>query len=192
MNRTTQEDMAVIRMGIDALLESVRQTETWWRLCGDGAALRRAQQFESAIHQTRRKFFPEDNSDVQVAEALIVADGLRDAARQGRAGRTTRAARRSCGDYRGAVSLARRAAVTRSPEFRRYLGGTRDASGDLSEQLSRPLSFAAIVGRNCADARAILARSMFAALRDRPRWFLHTQRRSIQRRFVLTASTGAR
>ena len=45
MNRTTQEDMVVIRMGTDALLESVRQTEIWWRLCGDGAALRRAQQF---------------------------------------------------------------------------------------------------------------------------------------------------
>ena len=49
MNRTTQEDMVVIRMGIDALLESVRQTEVWWRLCGDGAALRCAQQFENAI-----------------------------------------------------------------------------------------------------------------------------------------------
>jgi hypothetical protein len=86
MNRTTQEDMVVIRMGIDALLESVRQTEIWWRLCGDGASLRRAQQFENAIHQTRRKFFPEDNSDVRIAEALIVADGLRDAAKQCREG----------------------------------------------------------------------------------------------------------
>jgi len=86
MTRTTEEDMVVIRMGIDALLESVRQMELWWRLCGDGAALRRAQQFENAIQQTRRKFFPEDNSDVQVAEALIVADGLRDAARQCREG----------------------------------------------------------------------------------------------------------
>jgi hypothetical protein len=93
MTPTTHEDMVVIRMGIDTLLECVRQTEIWWRLCGDGSALRRAQQLESAIHQTRRKFFPEDNSDVQVAEALVVADGLRDAARQCREGQAALHAR---------------------------------------------------------------------------------------------------
>lgn len=86
MSRTTEEDMLVIRMGIDTLLEGVRQSEVWWRACGDSAAVRRAQQLANAVIATRRKFFPEDNADVYVAEALIVADGLREAARQCREG----------------------------------------------------------------------------------------------------------
>ncbi len=83
MNRATREDMVVISMGIDALLESVRQTEMWWHVRGDNAALRRAQQLGNAILTTRRKFFAgASDADVQIAEALIVAEGLRDAARQ--------------------------------------------------------------------------------------------------------------
>ena len=83
MTRTTQEDMVVISMGIDALLESVRQTETWWEAVGDKGALRRTQLLSDAILATRRKFFAEDkDSKVRIAEALVVAEGLRDAARQ--------------------------------------------------------------------------------------------------------------
>jgi hypothetical protein len=75
--------MVVINMGIDALLDCVRHTETWWRLCGDTTALRRTQQLEDAIRTTRRKFFADGCSDdIQAAEALIVAEGLREAARQ--------------------------------------------------------------------------------------------------------------
>jgi hypothetical protein len=75
--------MVVINMGIDALLKSVRQTEAWWRAVGDEAALRRAQRLGDAILATRRKFFAEDKElEVQIGEALIVAEGLREAARQ--------------------------------------------------------------------------------------------------------------
>lgn len=94
MNRTTREDMALISMGIDTLLECVRQTEVWWRACGDDAALRRAQRLGTAIRMTRRKFFPEDAKfDVQVAEALIVAEGLREASRQCKEGQAALHAR---------------------------------------------------------------------------------------------------
>jgi len=83
MNRATREDMVVVSMGIEALLECVRQTETWWLVRGDSAALRRTQQLADAILTTRRKFFADDDSsDAQVAEALVVAEGLREAARQ--------------------------------------------------------------------------------------------------------------
>lgn len=83
MTRTNREDMVVIRMGIDALSDCVRHTEAWWRMRGDTTALRRTQQLADAIRTTRRKFFAEeDNSDDQIAEALIVAEGLREAARQ--------------------------------------------------------------------------------------------------------------
>ena len=83
MSRTTREDMIVISMGIDALLESVRKTETWWQAVGDRAALRRTQILGNAILATRRKFFAEDKDfEVRIAEARLVADGLRDAARQ--------------------------------------------------------------------------------------------------------------
>lgn len=94
MNRATREDMVVIGMGIGALLECVRQTETWWRVCGDSAALRRTQQLGNAILATRRKFFPDaSDSDIQMAEAFIVADGLRDAARQCKEGQAALHAR---------------------------------------------------------------------------------------------------
>ncbi|MGE3667313.1 MAG: hypothetical protein AB7G51_11930 [Steroidobacteraceae bacterium] len=83
MTRATREDMIVIHMGIDTLLECVRHTEAWWRSRGDAAALRRTQQLGHAILTTRRKFFARtDDGDAQIAEALIVAEGLRDAARQ--------------------------------------------------------------------------------------------------------------
>lgn len=94
MNGVTAQDMAVISMGIDTLLECVRQTEAWWRVCGDDAALRRAQRLGAVIRTTRRKFFPEEaDSDVQVAEALIVAEGLREAARQCKEGQAALHAR---------------------------------------------------------------------------------------------------
>lgn len=94
MNRATREDMVVISMGINALLESVRQTETWWRVRGDSAALRRTQLLGNAILATRRKFFGDaSDSDVQIAEALIVAEGLRDASRQCKEGQAALHAR---------------------------------------------------------------------------------------------------
>lgn len=83
MTRTTREDMIVINMGIDTLLECVRSTEAWWRSRGDSAAIRRTQQLGNAILATRRKFFVHaDDSDEQIAEAFIVAEGLREAAKQ--------------------------------------------------------------------------------------------------------------
>lgn len=83
MTRADREDMVVISMGIEALLACVRETETWWRVRGDHAGLRRTQQLAGAILTTRRKFFVDDSgTDAQVTEALIVAEGLREAARQ--------------------------------------------------------------------------------------------------------------
>jgi len=83
MTRTTRRDMIVINMGIDTLLECVRQTEAWWRSHGDEEALRCTRQLGTAILTTRRKFFVDfDNADTQVAEASIVAEGLREAAKQ--------------------------------------------------------------------------------------------------------------
>lgn len=81
MTRADRDDLLVINMGIEALLECVRQTETWWRVRGDQAALRRTQLLAGAILKTRRKFFVESDADAQIAEALIVAEGLREAAR---------------------------------------------------------------------------------------------------------------
>jgi hypothetical protein len=83
MTRVSREDMVVISMGIDTLLECVRHTEAWWRSRGDSAALRRTLELGNAIMATRRKFFVDPGgSDLQVAEALIIAEGLREAARQ--------------------------------------------------------------------------------------------------------------
>lgn len=94
MSHADRDDMVVIEMGIEALLECVRQTEVWWRVRGDTAALRRTQQLGKAILTTRRKFFADaSDSDVQIAEALIVADGLRDAARQCKEGQAALHAR---------------------------------------------------------------------------------------------------
>lgn len=94
MTHANREDMVVIRMGLDALLECVRQAETWWRLRGDSTAIRCTHQLEVAIRATRRKFFAEEkDADVQAAEALIVADGLRDAAKQCREGQAALHAR---------------------------------------------------------------------------------------------------
>lgn len=83
MKHTTREDMVVLRMGLDTLLECVRQTETWWRLRGEGAAMRRARLLGYAILATRRKFFAgEPEPSAQITEALFVAQGLREAAHQ--------------------------------------------------------------------------------------------------------------
>ncbi|WP_153066996.1 hypothetical protein [Steroidobacter cummioxidans] len=83
MTRASREDMVVLRMGLNALLASVRQTEAWWRSQGDVSALRRSRLLTHAILATQRKFFP-DNRDMgdDITEALFVADGLRDAAQQ--------------------------------------------------------------------------------------------------------------
>lgn len=81
MKYADRDDLLVIGMGINALLESVRQTEAWWRVHGDGAALRRTRLFCRVVLATREKFFPHADID-EITAALIVADGLRDAARQ--------------------------------------------------------------------------------------------------------------
>jgi hypothetical protein len=87
MNRVNKEDLFVIRMSLDTLLESVRQSEAWWRASGDSAALRRTQQLSSTVRATSQKFFADArDADIQIASALFVAEGLRDAARQCREG----------------------------------------------------------------------------------------------------------
>jgi len=69
-------------MGIDVLLEYVQQTEEWWRARNHHAGLKDTQVLTDAIRSTRRKFFPDDAKPGEIIEALIVADGLREAARQ--------------------------------------------------------------------------------------------------------------
>jgi hypothetical protein len=81
MKHADRDDLLVIGMGLNVLLESVRQTEAWWRVHGDGAALRRARLLARVILATRETFFPHADID-EISESLIVADGLRDAARQ--------------------------------------------------------------------------------------------------------------
>ena len=81
MKHADRDDLLIIGMGLNALLESVRQTEAWWRLQDDGACLRRTRLLRRVILATRRKFFPDADPD-GIMEALIVAGGLRDAARQ--------------------------------------------------------------------------------------------------------------
>jgi hypothetical protein len=85
MTRASREDMVVLCMGLNTLLASVRQTETWCRSQGDVASLRRTRLLIHAILATRSKFFANSNADEandDVTEALFVADGLRDAAHQ--------------------------------------------------------------------------------------------------------------
>lgn len=83
MTRAKRDDMVVISMGLNALLESVRQTEMWWRMQGNDEALRCARELEQVVRATHRKFFARGYpSGDEIAEALFVADGLRDAARQ--------------------------------------------------------------------------------------------------------------
>ena len=95
MTRTTRQDMIVINIGIDTLLECVRQSESWWRSLGDDEALRRTRELGSAILTTRREFFVDaDSADAQVAEVFIVAEGLREAAKQCREGQAALNARR--------------------------------------------------------------------------------------------------
>lgn len=87
MMRASRVDLFILRLGLDVLLESVRQSETWWRACGDSTTLDRTRQWERAIQATRRKFFADAGDfDADRTEALIVAEGLRDAARQCREG----------------------------------------------------------------------------------------------------------
>ena len=74
----TQQDVTVIRMAVDTLLESVRQTERWWR--ADDVSVKRQQMQKpiSAILATRRKFVKGDEAGID--NALMVAEGLREAA----------------------------------------------------------------------------------------------------------------
>lgn len=76
----TRHDMLIINMGIDSLIECARQTDKWWKACGDSAASGRTQQLVNAILTTRRKFVGEDETDIQIAKALFVAEELREAA----------------------------------------------------------------------------------------------------------------
>lgn len=81
--------MFIVRMGIDALLTQVQQHQTWWRACGDNTTLRRAQQLATAIKATRSRLFAGDReTDFQFAEAAVVAEWLRDAAKECREGQT--------------------------------------------------------------------------------------------------------
>jgi len=83
MTRASKEDMFVIRMGINTLLECVRQMEEWWKASGDTGTLRSTQRLGNVIAGIRQKFLPDGNdSDVQVGQALVIAEGLRDAAGQ--------------------------------------------------------------------------------------------------------------
>lgn len=86
MTRASREDMVVLSMGLNALLASVRQTETWCRYQGDTALLRRTRLLIHAILLTRSKFFASSSTgeaaNDDVTEALFVAHGLRDAAQQ--------------------------------------------------------------------------------------------------------------
>lgn len=83
MTQADREDMVIIAMGLDALIENAHQMETWWRLRGDEAALQRTLELGKAFRKTRRKFFPEKAKfEVQIDQALITAEGLREAARQ--------------------------------------------------------------------------------------------------------------
>lgn len=90
MKRTSRTDMFIVRMGIDALLSQVQQNQTWWRARGDNTTLHRAQQLEAAIRATRSRLFTGDReTDSQFAEAIVVAEWLRDAAKQCREGQGT-------------------------------------------------------------------------------------------------------
>jgi hypothetical protein len=86
MTRASREDMVILSMGLNTLLASVRQTETWCRSQGDMALLRRTRLLIHAILLTRSKFFAGSSigeaANDDVTEALFVADGLRDAAQQ--------------------------------------------------------------------------------------------------------------
>lgn len=77
----TPQDVLVIRMATDSLLECVRQTDRWWKACEDTAASDGTQQLVKTILATRCKFVGEDETD-QMANALSVAEGLRDAAQR--------------------------------------------------------------------------------------------------------------
>lgn len=88
-NRANQKDMLIIRMGIDTLLECVRQTQIWWQTCGESEALRNTEQLRTTILATRRKFFTDaGDAHAQVAHAREVAEGLREAAKHCKEGQS--------------------------------------------------------------------------------------------------------
>lgn len=81
MITVSRQDILVIVMGIDTLLESVSRSELWWSAHGDSETCNRIHQLWAAILATRSKFVREDETRAQIARALFVADGLREAAR---------------------------------------------------------------------------------------------------------------
>lgn len=83
MSRAKRNDMLLLSMGLSALLESVRLTESWWRAQGNDEALRRARELGHAVRETHQRFFAHtEHATDEIAEALFFAYGLRDAARQ--------------------------------------------------------------------------------------------------------------
>lgn len=81
MNPGNRQDMLVTRMGIDVLLEFATLSEKWWRVYGDGSALRSASELATAVRSTRRNLFGDiGHFSDEFASALIVAEGLREAA----------------------------------------------------------------------------------------------------------------
>lgn len=93
MNPVTRQDALIIGMGLDSLLECLRQADKWQRACGDHVASGRTRQLVSTILATRRKFVGEEKADAQIANALSVAEGLRDAAKHCNEGQTALHAR---------------------------------------------------------------------------------------------------
>lgn len=91
MTHAKRDEMVIISMGLLVLLESVRQTEAWWRVHGDDEGLQRARELGQAVRAThQKKFFahayPSEND---IAKGLVIADGLRDAAIQCHEGQGT-------------------------------------------------------------------------------------------------------
>jgi len=82
MTEASREDMLAFNIGLNAVLDCMRHTEVWWLSRGDSIALRRTRELGNAILTVRRKFFPEaSESGITIAEALVVAEGLLEAAR---------------------------------------------------------------------------------------------------------------
>jgi hypothetical protein len=81
MTRAKRDEMVIIGMGLLVLLESVRETETWWRVHGNDEGLQRTRELGQAVRATHQKLFAHVyRSENDVAKGLVVADGLRDAA----------------------------------------------------------------------------------------------------------------
>lgn len=93
MNPISRQDALIISMGIDSLLECLQHADRWQKACGDHVASVRTRQLVNTILTTRRKLVGGDETSAQSVNALSVAEGLRDAARQCREGQTALHAR---------------------------------------------------------------------------------------------------